>query len=90
MARIHGCFVTSREEMLFVKYEHYGKCKGSFRDLQRKCKYREMSHVTRNPVFGVFDKVRHKLGCTAKVREDGQWVMHVAKANALYAFIVFS
>ena len=39
MARIHGCHVTSREEMLFMKYEHYGKCKGSFKDSQRKCKY---------------------------------------------------
>ena len=35
----HGCHVTSREAMLFMKYEHYGKCKGSFKDLQRKCKY---------------------------------------------------
>ena len=39
MARIHGCHVTSREAMLFMKYEHYGKCKGSFKDSQRKCKY---------------------------------------------------
>ena len=39
MARIHGCHVTSREAMLFMKYEHYGKCKGSFEDSQRKCKY---------------------------------------------------
>ena len=31
MARIHGCHVTSREEMLFMKYEHFGKCKGSFK-----------------------------------------------------------
>ena len=39
MARIHGCHVTSREAILFMKYEHYGKCKGSFKDSQRKCKY---------------------------------------------------
>ena len=39
MARIHGCHVTSREAMLFMKYEHYGKCKGSFKDSQRKCKF---------------------------------------------------
>ena len=39
MAHIHGCHVTSREAMLFMKYEHYGKCKGSFKDSQRKCKY---------------------------------------------------
>ena len=31
--------MTSREAMLFMKYEHYGKCKGSFKDSQRKCKY---------------------------------------------------
>ena len=34
--------MTSREAMLFMKYEHYGKCKGSFKDSQRKCKYRVM------------------------------------------------
>ena len=39
MAHIHGCHVTSREAMLLMKYEHYGKCKGSFKDSQRKCKY---------------------------------------------------
>ena len=39
MARIHGCHVTSREAMLIMKYEHYGKCKGSFKNSQRKCKY---------------------------------------------------
>ena len=39
MARIHGCNVTSREAMLFMKYEHYGKCKDSFKDSPRKCKY---------------------------------------------------
>ena len=38
MERIHGCHVTSREAML-MKYEHYCKCKGSFKDSQRKCKY---------------------------------------------------
>ena len=31
--------MTSREAMLFMKYEHFGKCKGSFKDSQRKCKY---------------------------------------------------
>ena len=31
--------VTSREAMLFMKYEHYGKCKGSIKDSQRKCGY---------------------------------------------------
>ena len=31
--------MTSREAMLFMKYEHYSKCKGSFKDSQRKCKY---------------------------------------------------
>ena len=31
--------MTSREAMLFMKYEHYGKCKDSFKDTQRKCKY---------------------------------------------------
>ena len=45
MARIHGCHVTSREAMLFMKYEHYGKCKGSFKDMQRKCKYSAMNTV---------------------------------------------
>ena len=44
MARNHGCHVTSREAMLFMKYEHYGKCKGTFKDLQRKCKYLEISY----------------------------------------------
>ena len=39
MERIHGCHVTSREAMLFMKYEHYCKCKGSFKDSQRNCKY---------------------------------------------------
>ena len=29
----------SREAMLFMNYEHYGKCKGSFKDSQKKCKY---------------------------------------------------
>ena len=29
--------VTSHEAMLFMKYEYYGKCKGSFKDSQRKC-----------------------------------------------------
>ena len=43
MARIHGCHVTSREAMLFMKYEHFGKCKGSFKDSQRKCKYWHMN-----------------------------------------------
>ena len=42
MARIHGCHVTSREAMLFMKYEHYGTCKGSFKDSQRKYKYSPM------------------------------------------------
>ena len=35
--------MTSREAMLFMKYEHYGKCKGSFKDSQRKCKYLSMN-----------------------------------------------
>ena len=35
--------MTSREAMLFMKYEHYGKCKDSFKDTQRKCKYNLMS-----------------------------------------------
>ena len=41
MAHIHGCHMTSREAMLFMKYEHYGKChsNGSFKDSQRKCKF---------------------------------------------------
>ena len=43
MARIHGCHVTSRDAMLFMKYEHCGKCKGSFKDSQRKCKYWHMN-----------------------------------------------
>ena len=42
MARIHWCHVTSREAMLFMKYEHYGKCQGSFKDSQGKCKYNRM------------------------------------------------
>ena len=45
MVRIHGCRLTSREAMLFMKYEHYGKCKGSFKDSQRKCKYWEINFV---------------------------------------------
>ena len=28
--------------------------------------------VTRKPVFGVSERFRHKLGCTATEREDGQ------------------
>ena len=28
---MHGCHVTSREAILFMKYEHCGKCKGSFK-----------------------------------------------------------
>ena len=32
--------MTSREAM---KYEDYGKCKGSFKDSQRKCKYYVMN-----------------------------------------------
>ena len=35
MARIHGCHATSREAMLIMKYEHYDKSKGSFKDSQR-------------------------------------------------------
>ena len=35
--------MTSREAMLFMKYEHYGKCKGSFKDPQRKCNYYVMN-----------------------------------------------
>ena len=35
--------MTSREAMLFMKYEHSGKCKGSFKDSQRKCKYTLMT-----------------------------------------------
>ena len=47
MAPIHGCHVTSREAILFMKYEHYGKCKGSFKDSQRKCKYINLKHDCR-------------------------------------------
>ena len=34
-----------------------------------------MSRVTRKPVFGVSNQVRHKSGCTAT--EDGFWIKEV-------------
>ena len=37
--------MTSREAMLFMKNEHNVKCKGSFKDSQRKCEYSEMNHI---------------------------------------------
>ena len=56
MARIHGCHVTSREAILFMKYEHYGKCKGSFKDSQRKCKYNmiKQTNLSRGCNVGAF------------------------------------
>ena len=60
MVRIHGCHVTSHEAMLFMKYDHYGKCKGSFKDSQRKCKYKKMLY---NPKVDCFnDNVYTKFG----------------------------
>ena len=63
MARIHGCHVTSRDAMLFMKYEYYGKCIGSFKDSQRKCKlylqyvntlfWSLLSQNERNMAFGM-------------------------------------
>ena len=44
--------MTSREAMLFMKYEHYGKCKDSFKDSQRKCKYIIMT-ANENPHISV-------------------------------------
>ena len=38
----------------------------------RSFKVLHMSLVVRKPVFGVFDQVRHKPGCTAT--EDGLWL----------------
>ena len=76
MARIHGCHVTSREAM-FMKYEHYSKCKGSFKDLQRKCKYSELC-VTRvfmyvlvlSSPFVVAENVKFdKASCVSNVWE---------------------
>ena len=37
--------MTSLEAMLFMKNEHNCKCKGSFKDSQRKCEYSEMNQI---------------------------------------------
>ena len=59
MALIHGCHVTSREAMLFIKYEHYGKCKGSFKESQKKCKYICMKiHEDSLKTFQVVERTR--------------------------------
>ena len=56
MARIHGCHVTSCEAMLFMKHEHYGKCKSSFKDSQRKCKYYNINAIKQS-AYIVFDTI---------------------------------
>ena len=42
MVRIHGCYVTSREAMLFMSMNTMANVKVHLiKDLQRKCKYYE-------------------------------------------------
>ena len=44
--------MTSRKAMLFMKYEHFGKCKGSFKDSQRKCKYDDLKTAIKQKCKG--------------------------------------
>ena len=74
MARIHGCHVMSREAMLFMKYEHYGKCKGSFKDSQRKCKYSVMK-----PVGGA--NISQSAKRFLKKFSDDRWFHHSMKVK---------
>ena len=44
----------------------------------------QMSSVTREPVFGVFDQVRHKPGCTAT--EDGEKIKKSTSGCTIYIY----
>ena len=62
------CHVTSREAMLFMKYEHFGKCKGSFKDSQRKCKYDKLAiTMTHQYIFcALFKKKKTEIVIACK------------------------
>ena len=72
MARIHGYHVASREAMLLMKYEHYGKCKGLFKDWQRKCKY--LSMTLPGPSIKPSNRTLINLHASAKVWMESRGV----------------
>ena len=67
--------MTSREAMLFMKYEHYGKCKGSFKDSQMKCKYYHIYRLykKKRKHYIIFNNLRTFKDEHFKLRGDLDW-----------------